>query len=119
MVVMRSQVETPQEKKAPAVEPTSEVLSNPARVVPAQEKYIKFKEDSRYVPVKRSRPSGFVLLKDLEPTEPVELVSTDTPMTAAAAGNAAAAAPGANAPPAALAVEEWDPPPPESFEYSP
>ncbi|CAM6098679.1 unnamed protein product [Calypogeia fissa] len=113
------EVESSQEKKSGAAEPTSEVLSNPARVVPAQEKYIKFREDSRYVPVKRSRPSGFVLLKDLEPSEPVELVSTDAPMAATVNGNAAGPAPGANALPAALAVEEWDPPPPESFEYVP
>lgn len=110
------QVESSQEKKPSAAEASTEVLSNPARVVPAQEKYIKFREDSRYVPVKRSRPSGFVLLKDLEPSEPVELVSTDTPISGAVQGNAGGAAPGANAPPA---VEEWDPPPPESFEYVP
>ncbi|KAL2620791.1 hypothetical protein R1flu_000996 [Riccia fluitans] len=113
------EVEGGPEKKA--AEPNSEILSNPARVVPAQEKYIKFKEDSRYVPVKRSRPSGFVMLKDLEPTEPVELVSTDSPISGGAPGTAAgtAAATAANALPSALGSDDWDPQPPEPFEYVP
>ncbi|KAL3681206.1 hypothetical protein R1sor_024162 [Riccia sorocarpa] len=113
------EVEAGPEKKV--AEPNSEVLNNPARVVPAQEKYIKFKEDSRYVPVKRSRPSGFVLLKDLEPTEPVELVSTDSPVAAGApsTANGSATAATANAPPSALGSDDWDPQPPEPFEYVP
>ncbi|KAG6541940.1 hypothetical protein Mapa_016665 [Marchantia paleacea] len=112
------EVEAGPEKK-PA-EANTEVLSNPARVVPAQEKYIKFREYSRYMPVKRSRPSGFVMLKDLEPTEPEELVSTDTPISAGAPGTApSAAAAAANAPPSGLGADDWDPPPPESFEYIP
>jgi 26S proteasome regulatory subunit N2 len=105
------------EKKAVAAEPSSEVLSNPARVVPAQEKFIKFKEDSRYAPLKLKRgPSGFVMLRDMTPSEPVELVSTDTPVSAVAAGAAAPANPN-NA--AAMAVEDNEPPPPEPFEYVP
>ena len=104
------------EKKAAVAEPLSEVLHNPARVVPAQEKFIKFREDSRYAPLKLKRaPSGFVMLRDLNPSEPVELVSTDTPV---AAGTAGAAAP-APANPAAMAVEDNEPPPPEPFEYVP
>lgn len=103
------------EKKA-VVEPSSEVLSNPARVVPAQEKYIKFKEDSRYAPLKLKRaPSGFVMLRDMTPSEPVELVSTDTPVSAGGA-SAAAAATAAAAP---MAVDDNEPPPPEPFEYVP
>lgn len=46
-------------------EPESEVLSNPARVIPAQEKYIKFPEGSRYAPLKKVA-AGWVLLKDLK-----------------------------------------------------
>ncbi|KAE8677578.1 26S proteasome non-ATPase regulatory subunit 1 [Hibiscus syriacus] len=58
------QVDNPPEKKAePEPEPSFEILTNPARVVPAQEKVIKFLEDSRYTPVKLA-PSGFVLLRD-------------------------------------------------------
>ncbi|KAF2285655.1 hypothetical protein GH714_006259 [Hevea brasiliensis] len=55
------QVDSQQEKKAEP-EPSFEILTNPARVVPAQEKFIKFMEDSRYAPVKLA-PSGFVLLE--------------------------------------------------------
>ncbi|KAM3268507.1 hypothetical protein P3S67_031448 [Capsicum chacoense] len=62
------QVDTPAEKKNEP-EPSFEILTNPARVVPAQEKYIKFLEESRYLPIKSS-PSGFVLLKDVRPDEP-------------------------------------------------
>jgi len=70
-------VDSPTEKKSEP-EPTFEILTNPARVVPTQEKFIKFLQDSRYVPVKLA-PSGFVLLKDLRPTEPEVLAITDTP----------------------------------------
>ena len=66
------------EKKAAEPEPAFEILVNPARVVPAQEKYIKLLEDSRYVPVKLA-PSGFVLLKDLREHEPEVLSLTDAP----------------------------------------
>ncbi|GJY52823.1 26S proteasome non-ATPase regulatory subunit 1 homolog A [Tanacetum coccineum] len=102
------------EKKAEP-EPTFEILTNPARVVPAQEKFIKFLEDSRYAPVKAAA-SGFVLLKDLRPTEPEVLALTDAPSstTSAAAGAAAPAQPGSAA---AMAVDD-EPQPPQPFEYS-
>ena len=80
------------EKKAVAGEPSSEVLSNPAHVVPVQEKFIKFKEDSRYAPLKlKQDPLGFVMLRDMTPSEAVELVSADTPVSAVASGAAALA----------------------------
>ena len=108
-------VEVEAEKKAVVVEPSSEVLSNPARVVPAQEKFIKFREDSRYAPLKLKRaPSGFVMLRDMTPSEPVELVSTDTPVSGGAAG-AAPANPNAGA----MAFDDNEPPPPEPFDYVP
>ncbi|KAG0583531.1 hypothetical protein KC19_3G144500 [Ceratodon purpureus] len=111
-------VEGGAEKKAAVVEASSEVLSNPARVVPAQEKFIKFREDSRYAPLKLKRaPSGFVMLRDMTPSEPVELVSTDTPVSGGAGGAAAPAA--ANPSAAAMAVDDNEPPPPEPFEYVP
>ncbi|KAL6312383.1 hypothetical protein AAG906_008060 [Vitis piasezkii] len=85
------QVDSPSEKK---VEPEAsfEILTNPARVVPAQEKFIKFLEESRYVPVKLA-PSGFVLLRDLRPTEPEQAAAS------------------------AMAVDE-EPQPPQAFEYT-
>ncbi|RCV29543.1 hypothetical protein SETIT_6G022000v2 [Setaria italica] len=101
------------EKKAPEPEPTFQLLTNPARVIPAQEKFIKFLEDSRYEPVKAA-PSGFVLLRDLKPTEAEELVLTDAPSTAAANN---AAAPNASEQGSAMAVDE-EPQPPPAFEYT-
>ncbi|KAI3791132.1 hypothetical protein L2E82_04768 [Cichorium intybus] len=102
------------EKKAEP-EPTFEILTNPARVVPAQEKFIKFLEDSRYAPVKAAA-SGFVLLKDLRPTEPEVLALTDAPTSTAstAAGAPATTQPGSAA---AMAVDD-EPQPPQPFEYS-
>ncbi|KAJ8540410.1 hypothetical protein K7X08_030329 [Anisodus acutangulus] len=70
------QVDTPAERTNEP-EPSFEILTNPARVVPTQEKHIKFLEESRYSPIKSS-PSGFVLLKDLRPDELEVLALTDT-----------------------------------------
>ncbi|KAG2721124.1 hypothetical protein I3760_02G066800 [Carya illinoinensis] len=107
------QVDGPPEKKSEA-ESSFEILTNPARVVPAQEKFIKFLEESRYVPVKLA-PSGFVLLRDLRPTEPEVLSLTDTPATAASpAGGAATGQQGSAS---AMAVDE-EPQPPQPFEYA-
>ncbi|KAF3975701.1 hypothetical protein ACB098_02G103300 [Castanea mollissima] len=108
------QVDSSPEKKS---EPEAyfEMLTNPARVVPAQEKFIKFLEDSRYVPVKLA-PSGFVLLRDLRPTEPEVLSLTDTPATAASPAGGAAAT-GQQGSASAMAVDE-EPQPPQPFEYT-
>ncbi|XP_011073786.1 26S proteasome non-ATPase regulatory subunit 1 homolog A [Sesamum indicum] len=107
------QVESTVEKKAEP-EPSFELLTNPARVVPFQEKFIKFLEDSRYVPVK-SAPSGFVLLKDLRPSEPEVLALTDAPSSTAS--NAGASATGQQSSASAMAVDE-EPAPPQPFEYT-
>jgi 26S proteasome regulatory subunit N2 len=101
------------EKKAAEPEPAFQVLTNPARVVPAQEKFVKFLEGSRYKPVKAA-PSGFVLLQDLKPTEAEELALTDAPSTAAATTNALASS---ASEPAAMAVDD-EPQPPPAFEYT-
>ncbi|ESR34135.1 hypothetical protein CICLE_v10004239mg [Citrus x clementina] len=108
------QVDTPPEKKAEP-EPSFEILINPARVVPAQEKFIKFLEDSRYVPVKSS-PSGFVLLRDLRPNEPEVLSLTDAPSsTQSPAGGGSTTGQQGSA--SAMAVDE-EPQPPAPFEYT-
>ncbi|XP_050216572.1 26S proteasome non-ATPase regulatory subunit 1 homolog A-like [Mercurialis annua] len=107
------QVDGQPEKKAEP-EPSFEILTNPARVVPGQEKFIKFKEDSRYEPIK-SAPSGFVLLKDLQPSEPEVLSLTDAPSsTPSPAGGSAAPQQGSAS---TMAVDE-EPQPPQPFEYS-
>ncbi|KAL9330299.1 hypothetical protein ACSQ67_005302 [Phaseolus vulgaris] len=109
------QVDSPTTEKKSEPESSFEILTNPARVVPAQEKVIKFLQDSRYVPVKLA-PSGFVLLKDLRPTEPEVLALTDTPSstTTSAAGGSAT---GLQSSSSAMAVDE-EPQPPQPFEYS-
>ncbi|XP_078175517.1 26S proteasome non-ATPase regulatory subunit 1 homolog B-like [Carex rostrata] len=110
------QVDNPAEKK-PEPEPTFQILMNPARVVPSQEKYIKFLEGCRYVPVKLA-PSGFVLLRDLQPSEPEVFTLTDAP--AAVSSNPSATVPASQSQQAssAMAVDE-EPLPPQPFEYSP
>ncbi|XP_017633700.1 26S proteasome non-ATPase regulatory subunit 1 homolog A-like [Gossypium arboreum] len=107
------QVDGPPEKKAEP-EPSFEILTNPARVVPAQEKFIKFLEDSRYAPVKLA-PSGFVLLRDLRPDEPEALFLTDAP--ALAASPAAGSAAGQQSSSSAMAVDD-EPQPPQPFEFT-
>ncbi|KAH6809118.1 26S proteasome regulatory complex [Perilla frutescens var. frutescens] len=107
------QVDSNSEKKAEP-EPSFEILTNPARVIPSQEKFIKFLEDSRYVAVKTA-PSGFVLLKDLRPNEPEELSLTDSPSTTTS--NAVGSAAGQQGPASAMAVDE-EPAPPQPFEYT-
>ncbi|KAI6694006.1 hypothetical protein NL676_021716 [Syzygium grande] len=102
------QVDSPQEKKVEP-EPSFEILTNPARVVPAQEKFIKFLEESRYVPVKLA-PSGFVLLRDLRPTEPEVFSLTDSPSSTASNT-------GGSATSSTMAVDE-EPQPPQPFEYT-
>ncbi|GMJ01827.1 hypothetical protein like AT2G32730 [Hibiscus trionum] len=108
------QIDNPPEKK-PEQEPTYEILTNPARVVPAQEKVIKFLEDSRYAPVKLA-PSGFVLLRDLRPNEPEALSLTDAPASAASPASGSAAA-GQQSSSPAMAVDD-EPQPPQPFEFT-
>jgi 26S proteasome regulatory subunit N2 len=104
------QVESSTDKKSEP-EPLFEILTNPARVVPSQEKVIKFLEDSRYLPVKPA-PSG-LLLRDLLPTEPEALALTDS-----LSSDGGASADGQQGLASAMAVNE-EPAPPQPFEYTP
>ncbi|XP_006365478.1 26S proteasome non-ATPase regulatory subunit 1 homolog A [Solanum tuberosum] len=106
------QVDTPAEKKNEP-EPSFEILTNPARVVPTQEKHIKFLEESRYLPIKSSS-SGFVLLKDLRPDEPEVLALTDTPSSTTSSTGGSAGQQGSAS---AVAADE-EPQPPQAFEYT-
>ncbi|PKU86786.1 26S proteasome non-ATPase regulatory subunit 1 homolog A [Dendrobium catenatum] len=112
-----SQVSNAPEKKAES-EPSFEILTNPARVVPAQEKHIRFLEGSRYVPVKLA-PSGFVLLRDLQPSEAEVLALTDSPSNAASANGGGGGSTGTQQGlgSSAMAVDE-EPQPPHPFEFS-
>ncbi|XP_038702017.1 26S proteasome non-ATPase regulatory subunit 1 homolog A-like [Tripterygium wilfordii] len=107
------QVDSQPEKKAEP-EPSFEILTNPARVTPAQEKVVKFLEDSRYVPVKLA-PSGFVLLRDLRPTEPEVLSLTDSPSSTATPGGGSATGQQGSA--STMAIDD-EPQPPQPFEYT-
>lgn len=59
-----------EEEKKAEEEPTEAILKNPSRVVKEQEKSMQYlREDtSRYYPILDTRFSGFVVLKDLEPS---------------------------------------------------
>ncbi|KAG6428191.1 hypothetical protein SASPL_112442 [Salvia splendens] len=109
------QVDSNTEKKTEP-EPSFEILTNPARVVRPQEKFIKFLQDSRYVPVKTA-PSGFVLFKDLRPNEPEELSLTESPSSATSNPATGGSVPGQPGSVTAMAVDE-EPAPPQPFEYS-
>ncbi|KAH7857106.1 hypothetical protein Vadar_009047 [Vaccinium darrowii] len=110
------QVDSPAPEKKAEPEPAFEILTNPARVVPAQEKFIKFLEESRYVPIKLA-PSGFVLVKDLRPTEPEVLSLTDAPSSTGSATSGSTTGQQGSASAAAMAVDE-EPQPPQPFEYT-
>lgn len=61
------QAEAQKAKTLKEPEPSSHCLDNPARVVPAQEKLVKFPEGSRYMPIRSGRTAGILLLKDSTP----------------------------------------------------
>jgi hypothetical protein len=65
-------------------EPSFEVLENLSRVIPAQLKFVKFRDNSRYVPVKKQLSVGIVILNDKKPTEPTELMTLGGAKAAAA-----------------------------------
>eukprot|EP00742_Colponemidia_sp_Colp-10_P001792 GILJ01001916.1.p1 GENE.GILJ01001916.1~~GILJ01001916.1.p1 ORF type:complete len:980 (-),score=200.10 GILJ01001916.1:129-3032(-) len=111
------EVEKKEEKKKE--EPSEETLSNPARVLPAQVKYISFDQQGRYVPVTKGRSSGILVLQDRRPNEPEDLLVPTQPSTAAAATAtpAAPAAAVAPAPTAAATSVEQEPEAPEPFEW--
>ncbi|KAI9101952.1 armadillo-type protein [Phlyctochytrium arcticum] len=84
-------------------EESSELLTNMARVVPAQVKHIKFKPDSRYVPVKKASFGGITILQDRRSGEPEELIELkDLAVSASTTANP---------------EEEAEPGPPAPFEY--
>lgn len=97
-------------------EATSFTLTNPARVVPGQRKFVRFVDGSRWKAV-RPMPSGFVVLKNEKPDEDVEYLFQEEKKAGEGqqkdGGEAAVPASGG-------ANDEGDePPPPEPFEYVP
>ncbi|KAG1657731.1 hypothetical protein FOA52_011993 [Chlamydomonas sp. UWO 241] len=105
--------EKKEEDKVPDVGPYD--LSNPARVVPAQTRFVSFKAGARWVPVKAGQvAAGILVCADTQPGEPIELAVEPADVPAPAPPGAAAAAP-----PAPTAAAANEPPPPEPFEYNP
>ncbi|KAK9829302.1 hypothetical protein WJX72_005032 [[Myrmecia] bisecta] len=100
-------------------EAPSHELSNPARVLPKQQRFVQWPKGGRWQPLKQGAAGGIVLLKDTKPGQPVEWVSNAGPASGASAGAAAAAGAPAAAQPAAAAPDEEEPAPPAPFEYVP
>ncbi|ORX44150.1 hypothetical protein BCR36DRAFT_586280 [Piromyces finnis] len=67
------------EKQEKKKKQTFEKLGNLTRVLPAQLKYITFKEDSRYVPVKKDIVGGITIMEDRRKGEQEELLEFSTP----------------------------------------
>ncbi|ORX82985.1 26S proteasome regulatory complex, non-ATPase subcomplex, Rpn2/Psmd1 subunit, partial [Anaeromyces robustus] len=67
------------EKQEKKKKQTFEKLGNLTRVLPAQLKYIVFKEDSRYIPVKKDIVGGITIMEDRHKGEPEELLEFSTP----------------------------------------
>jgi len=107
------------EKSARESEPTSFILENPARVVHSQRRFVVFDPEQRWQPV-RPAPSGFVVLRNAAPNQPVEyLFQEEKPApeqeeTAVMEGGA-----GGEQPAPAGTGEGDEPAPPEPFEYIP
>ncbi|GBF90265.1 26S proteasome non-ATPase regulatory subunit 1-like [Raphidocelis subcapitata] len=95
-------------------EPSSYDLTAPARMTLQQVRFASLPADSRWAPVKRGAPlTGFLLLRDTRPGEPVEYAASDA--VGGAAGGAAAAGGGGAA--AAAPAQEAEAPPPAPFEF--
>lgn len=86
------------DEKAKEPEASSEILSNPARVLRQQLRVVQVAPGSRYKPVKDLKFGGIVLLKDQQKNDPEDLVQP------VAAGGP-------------KVEEDKEPDPPEPFEY--
>ncbi|EIE88462.1 hypothetical protein G6F46_008395 [Rhizopus delemar] len=81
--------EKKEERKKKKKEENFEILENMARVVPAQLKYITFKDDSRYNPVKSESSGGIIMLIDKQPEKEEDLLQPRVPSADVAAQSAA------------------------------
>lgn len=107
------------EKKEEEVpEPNDELLQNPCRVVPAQESVISFltaEEGAHYQPIV-PRSSGYLVVKNLKPGEPEDLLDFGNRASEAASQQAVTSQSVPPATAASLTTEE-EAPPPEAFEW--
>ncbi|OUM69113.1 hypothetical protein PIROE2DRAFT_3006 [Piromyces sp. E2] len=88
------------EKQEKKKKQTFEKLGNLTRVLPAQLKYIVFKDDARYVPVKKDIVGGITIMEDRRKGEPEELLEFSTPKQIAS-----------------VDPQDEEPEPPEPFVY--
>jgi 26S proteasome regulatory subunit N2 len=108
-----------------APEPTFEVKENPARITPRQVQFVRFDNESRYLPVKKQgEVFGIVMLRDTAPDQPVVLANANTTATATATTTTDKAAGGGEQTAAATAdadgdavIEDAEPAPPAAFEF--
>ncbi|KAJ2597467.1 proteasome regulatory particle base subunit [Coemansia sp. RSA 1804] len=68
-----------QKKSRKPASETTFAVTNLSRVLPYQEKYVKWSANSRYVPVKQGRASGILLVKDTTPDAPEDLIPSMLP----------------------------------------
>jgi len=71
--------ESEEKKKRRKKEPTSEIKQNPARITVEQLKYISFKDDERFQPIRSNKKGdlfGIVVLKDSKPELPEDIVDS-------------------------------------------
>jgi len=64
-----------EEKKPEEEEPLFEIKTNPARITILQTHHLSFDVDTRYQPIKQHDVFGIVVLRDLKPGEPEDLVT--------------------------------------------
>ncbi|KAJ2706945.1 proteasome regulatory particle base subunit [Coemansia spiralis] len=92
-----------QQKRSRKVGSESFAVANITRVLPQQERFMRWPAGARYVPVKQGRVSGVLVVKDTAPGEPEDLLPGLLPEDAADDEDAA--------------ESDVTGPPPEPFEY--
>ncbi|KAI8047861.1 armadillo-type protein [Syncephalis plumigaleata] len=82
------EAETSTDAKKPAgqekSEADSEELANMSRVLPTQWRFVSFSNDARYIPAKKNKLGGILMMKDTRPEEEEDLVSVNVPTATAA-----------------------------------
>lgn len=75
----KEEEEKKEEAKEKVPEPDFEILSNPARIVPQQLRFVSFDAQERFQPVIANQGEVYdiVMLRDTTPGEPLELVNYD------------------------------------------
>jgi hypothetical protein len=69
--------EAAEDKDKDKDEPEFQELKNPSRVVKQQESVIKYPDQAKYMPVLSTRYGGFVILREVNPSDEQELFYDD------------------------------------------